>query len=72
LLAVEDENGGILLQNTYDRDGRVSRQTSADGSEYLYRYQLNAQGEVTETTITRPDHTNLTVAFRHGVLVSAR
>jgi YD repeat-containing protein len=72
MLAVEDENGGVLLRNTYDWDGRVSRQLSADGSEYLYRYQLDPQGEVTGTTVTRPDHTSLTVAFRHGVLVSAQ
>jgi len=72
LLTVEDDHGGVLLQNTYYQDGRVSRQISTDGSEYLYRYQVNPDGEVTETTITRPDHTSLTVAFRHGLLVSAQ
>lgn len=46
-------NAPPYLTNTYDTDGRVTKQTMADGGTYLYVYTLNA-GKVTKTRVTDP------------------
>jgi YD repeat-containing protein len=51
---VTDKRGNAEAKNTYDANGRVSQQTLADGSVWQFSYALNAQGGVTQTTVTDP------------------
>ena len=67
MAAIEDGEGHLLLRNSYYEDGRISAQTSADGSRYLYHYELDAQGRVALAVVTAPDRTIRTFAFRNGV-----
>src|SRR5262249_59193879 len=40
--------------NTYDGQGRVIRQTRADGTFYQLAYTVDGQGKVTQTDVTDP------------------
>jgi len=44
----------FMLTNEYDTQGRVTRQTQADGTFYQLGYTLDAQGKVTQTDVTDP------------------
>ena len=44
----------MFLTNEYDTNGRVSRQTQADGSTYEFAYTLDGSGKVTQTDVTDP------------------
>jgi YD repeat-containing protein len=72
MAAVEDSAGGALVRNSYFEDGQVSAQTLADGSRYLYHYEVDAQGQVTQATVTTPDQGVHTFAFRNGALISRK
>jgi YD repeat-containing protein len=53
----------LLLRNEYEQ-GRISRQTLADGAVFEYKYQGNASPEPTSAaSITRPDGTVLIFAI---------
>ena len=69
-MAIEDENGRVLITNTYNQDGRIFSQTLPDGSEYRYQYMLDQQGQVAQTIVTKPDHSELTFTRRNGVLIA--
>jgi RHS repeat-associated protein len=51
---VTDKRGNTMLQNVFDSNGRVSQQTLADGSVWKMSYALDANGIVTQTTVTDP------------------
>jgi YD repeat-containing protein len=67
IAAIEDGDGNVLLRNSYFEDGRISAQISADGSEYRYHYELDAQGRVALAMVTAPDRTTRSFCFRNGV-----
>ncbi len=54
MLTVKDARGIVFLTNTYDVNGRVSKQTQADATTYLFAYTLDANGRVTQTDVTDP------------------
>jgi RHS repeat-associated protein len=52
MLTVKDANGVVRLTNEYDGNGRVFRQTQADGTAYQFAYTLDGMGRVTQTDVT--------------------
>jgi RHS repeat-associated protein len=54
MLTVTDPRGIVYLTNEYNAAGRVTKQTQADGSTYLFAYTLNGSGQVTQTEVTHP------------------
>ena len=49
---IKDALGIVFLTNDYDSNGRVSRQTEADQTTYLFAYTLDSNGRVTQTDVT--------------------
>ncbi|NJK46113.1 MAG: RHS repeat protein [Pleurocapsa sp. SU_196_0] len=63
---IRNRRGNIILQNQYDIDGRVSRQTDALGGLYRYSYavtQANGRPVVTSCTYTDPRNVVTTYNF---------
>jgi RHS repeat-associated protein len=54
MLTVKDRRGNNMVTNEYDANGRVSKQTLADGGIFTFAYTLDANGKVTQTDITDP------------------
>jgi RHS repeat-associated protein len=54
MLTIEDPRGIVYLTNEYDANGRVSKQTQADNSTFLFSYSLDGSGKVTQTDLTDP------------------
>jgi RHS repeat-associated protein len=54
MLTIKDARGITFLTNEYDANGRVRKQTQADGSTYLFAYTLDANNKVTQTDVTNP------------------
>jgi RHS repeat-associated protein len=54
MLSIKDPRGITYLNNEYDSNSRVIRQTQADSSVYEFDYTLNGSGKVTQTEITDP------------------
>lgn len=53
MTTVIDKRGNSIAANVYDVNGRVSRQTQADGGVYGFVYTLDA-GKVAQTSVTNP------------------
>lgn len=51
---ITDPKNITYITNTYDTNGRVIKQTQADGTIYLFAYTLGANGRVTQTDVTDP------------------
>jgi RHS repeat-associated protein len=51
---IRDPRNIVWLTNTYDAQGRVIRQTQADGTFYQLAYTVDGQGKVTQTDVTDP------------------
>jgi YD repeat-containing protein len=64
MMAIESGNGTMLLRNSYDAGGRITRQVTADGTEYGYRY-VYSQGAVAQAVVTTPEHKDVTFDFEH-------
>lgn len=54
MTTVKDRRGNTMATNVYDANGRVSRQTLADGGVYQFAYTTDANGKVTQTNVTDP------------------
>ena len=54
MLTIKDPRNIVYLTNEYDANGRVSKQTLADNSTYLFAYTLDSNGKVTQTDVTNP------------------
>src|SRR5262249_51788493 len=54
MTTVTDARNILYLQNEYDANGRVFRQTQADTTTYQFAYTTDANGNVTQTDITDP------------------
>jgi len=52
--AIVDGRGNKYLQTTYDANGRVEKQTAADGGIFEFAYKTNEAGKVEATTLTDP------------------
>ncbi|WP_029922947.1 RHS repeat-associated core domain-containing protein [Nevskia soli] len=52
MLTVTDKRGNLMVTNTYDGNGRVSKQTYADSTTLLFAYTVGGNGKVTQTDIT--------------------
>ncbi len=61
--SITDANGNTTISNTYDANGRVITQTQADGGKWTYTYQLNSNGQVTQTNWTNPLGVQYSMAF---------
>ena len=63
MLTMQDRRGHVWVSNEYDSSGRVSKQTFADSTNYQFAYALDANQQVTATTITDANGNKEYVAF---------
>ena len=63
MTAIEDGRGRTILQNHYNREGRVAEQILADGTIYRYRYVLDRSDHVAQTIVTGPDRKDVEFLF---------
>lgn len=54
MLTIKDPKLQTYITNQYDTNGRVIKQTLADGGFYTFAYTLGANGKVTQTDVTDP------------------
>ncbi|MGH9905431.1 MAG: DUF6531 domain-containing protein, partial [Pyrinomonadaceae bacterium] len=54
MLTIRDAKQIVFLSNEYDANGRVIRQTQADGTVYQFVYTVDASGKVTQTDVIDP------------------
>lgn len=54
LVCVEDGSGHKLLVNQYDDNGRIEKQTLADGSVWQFRFTLDKENNVTAALLIDP------------------
>jgi RHS repeat-associated protein len=52
--AIVDPRGNKFLQNVYDANGRVEKQTIAGGGTFQFSYKLTEAGKPESTTLTEP------------------
>ena len=52
ITSVKDPNGNVMVTNQYDANGRVSKQTLADTSTFLFAYTADANNKVTQADVT--------------------
>lgn len=62
MLTIKDARSIVFLTNEYT-SGRVTKQTQADSSTYLFSYTLDSNGKVTQTDVTDPRGYVSRVAF---------
>jgi YD repeat-containing protein len=55
----------VLLRNEYE-NGRIVRQTFADGAVYAYRYELANNGSIVTASVVTPDKRSFLVGFADG------
>jgi len=63
IATIKDPRNIVWLTNTYDAQGRVARQTRADGTFYQLAYTVDGQGKVTQTDVTDPKGNVRRVSF---------
>ena len=54
MLTVTDPRGTVTTTNQYDANGRIFRQTLADGGVYQFAYTVGANNKITQTDVTDP------------------
>jgi RHS repeat-associated protein len=54
MTAIKDPRGVVFLVNQFDLDGRVTKQTMADGATYQFAYTIGGTGRITSTDVTDP------------------
>lgn len=54
MLTIVNRKGTTVVTNIYDSNGRVWKQTLADGATYIFHYQLDSAGKVTQTDVVDP------------------
>ena len=54
IATIKDPRNIVYLTNEYNAQGRVTKQTQADGTFYQFAYTLDGQGKVTQTDVTDP------------------
>jgi RHS repeat-associated protein len=68
---ITDPKGIIYLTNTYDTNGRVTKQTQADSTTYQFAYTIGANGKVSQTDVTDPRGNVRRVTFNTSGYVAA-
>jgi len=63
ILTMKDARQKTFVTNQYDANGRVYRQTLANGGVYQFAYTLDANGNVTRTDVTDPRNMVRRVTF---------
>ena len=63
MLSVQDPNGITYLQNEYDLNDMVTKQTLADGGIYKFAYSMDSNNNVTQTDVWDPQGYHRIVAF---------
>jgi RHS repeat-associated protein len=58
-----NDGGALSLTNEYDGEGRVVKQTLADGAVYRFAYQTDTTGRIVRTDVTDPRGTIRRVTF---------
>lgn len=71
LATLTDARQNLILTNEYWPDGRVKKQTLADGATFQFAYTVNGQGQVTQTNMTDPRGTVRRVQFNAQGLISS-
>jgi len=54
IATIKDPRNIVFLTNEYNAQGRVSKQTQADGTFYQFAYTVDGQSKVTQTDVTDP------------------
>ncbi|MGH9238681.1 MAG: RHS repeat-associated core domain-containing protein [Vicinamibacterales bacterium] len=54
MLTLKDARGIVFLTNEYNTAGRVTKQTQADSTTYLFAYTLDGAGKVIQADVTNP------------------
>lgn len=74
ITGIKNPRGIIYVTNEYDSNGRVSRQTHADGGIYQFVYTLDGNGKVTQTDVSDPRGNHRIVSFNSSgyVLTDSR
>ena len=54
ITTIKDPRNLVFLTNEYNAQGRVTKQTQADGTFYQFAYTVDGQGKVTQTDVTDP------------------
>jgi RHS repeat-associated protein len=71
LLSIQDPRGLFFLNNQYDGNGRVVRQTQADQTAFQFNYSTDpVTGAITETDVTDPAGNVKRVTFVNGYTAS--
>ena len=65
MTTVLDRRGHTMVTNEYNANGRVSKQTLADGSVYLFSYVADFVGRVLQTDVTDPRNFIRRLRFDH-------
>lgn len=63
MLTMQDRRGHVWVNNQYDANGRVTKQTYADSTSYQFAYATDSNNNVTATTVTDPNGNQEQVAF---------
>lgn len=63
MLTLQDGRSITFLTNSYDSNGRISKQTQADQTTYQFSYVLNSSNQVTEADVTDPRGIKRKVTF---------
>ncbi len=63
MTSITDPRGTKYVENKYDTNDRVSKQTDADGGVFEFKYGLNGEGKVESTTVTEPRENKRKVTF---------
>src|SRR5437867_1674425 len=72
MTTVTDARNILYLQNEYDANGRVFRQTQADTTMYQFAYTTDGNGNVTQTDITDPRGYVRRIAFNTAPVSPSR
>lgn len=70
MLTVKDRRGNIMVTNQYDANGRVVKQTLADGGIFQFTYTVDVNGKITQTDVTDPRGIVDRRTFTNGYITS--
>ena len=70
MLTITDAKGITYLTNEYDAQGRVTKQTQADGTTYQFAYTVDISGAIVQTDVTNSRGNVRRVTFSGGLPVT--
>ncbi|MFF4160310.1 RHS repeat-associated core domain-containing protein [Streptomyces sp. NPDC001678] len=63
IASAQDARGIVYMTNSYDADGRLKKQTLAEGATYSFDYAKNPAGKITATDVKQPSGAVRRVTF---------